>query len=196
MKIDLKKREVLTRDGTIFLTKIQNQILKVLLKNNNQIVKTEEIIRNVYQIKPDESSVLTLRKHISLLNKKISNYIKIKNIPNVGYCINNNIDKKANNDLQYIKTDIVAKRINGNYCRFSKILNGVTNRNISYEDYLKYWERNYRNYDEWLPIIMEVCKEKLINNLTSNEDFIELVIKSKDSEEEKRKIIKSLGGRY
>lgn len=196
MKIDLKRREVLTRDGTIFLTKIQSQILKVLLKNNNQIVKTEEIIRNVYQIRPDESSILTLRKHISLLNKKISNYIKIKNIPNVGYCINNNIDKKANDDLQYIKTDIVAKRINGNYCRFSKILNGVTNSNISYEDYLKYWERNYRNYDEWLPIIIEACKEKLANNLTSNEDFIELVRKSNEKEEEKRKIIKSLGGRF
>ena len=78
MKIDLKRREVLTRDGIIFLTKIQNQILKVLLKNNGQTVKTEEIIRNVYQIKPDKSSMSTLRKHISLLNKKISNYIKIK----------------------------------------------------------------------------------------------------------------------
>lgn len=196
MKIDFKKREILTGNDIIYLTKIQNQILQILLKNNGQVVKIEEIIKEVYQVKPDKGLMATARKHISLLNKKIGNYIKIRNVSNIGYYINNNIDKKANNDLQYIKEDIVAKRIDGNYCRFSKILNEVTNCNISYEKYLEYWERNYKNYNEWLPTIMSACKEKLTNNLTNKEEFIELVRNSNDKKEEKRKIIKSLGGNY
>ena len=172
MKIDFKERIILTDDNKeIYLTKIQNDILKILIINKGKVVKIDDLIKEVYKIKPDEGLKKTLKKHISLLKKKIKDYIKIKNIKGIGYLIDD-IENKIKRDLQYIKEDIIAKRIDGDYCRFSKILNAISTESISYEKYLEYWEKKYKKNNEWLSIIMETCKEKLTNNLIDKEVFI------------------------
>lgn len=88
MTIDFEQYRILLNDNkTIYLTKTEKTILELLFNNKKKIVKYEEIIPKIYETNVDEGLKNALRKNISLLNKKINKYIKIKNIRNVGYII-------------------------------------------------------------------------------------------------------------
>lgn len=87
MTIDFEGRKILVDEEVIYLTVIQNDILILLYKHKNNVVKYEEIIRKIYDLDTDDGLKTTIRKHISLLNKKIGKYITIKNVRNEGYII-------------------------------------------------------------------------------------------------------------
>lgn len=87
MKIDFERHIVLLDDKKIYLTEIQNSILKLFYSNINQLITYEDIAEKVYQLQCDTSLKVLIRQHISLLRKKLSKNIKIKTIRNVGYII-------------------------------------------------------------------------------------------------------------
>lgn len=87
MKIDFEKNTILTDEGNIYLTKMQNNILNLLYQHKNNVVKYKEIANEVYGIEEDIALKRTIAKHISLLNKKVGKYILIKNIQKVGYAL-------------------------------------------------------------------------------------------------------------
>lgn len=102
------------------------------------------------------------------------------------------IDKRYEQDILYIKTDIISKQPNGNYCKFSKPLKQVTCINMPKDQYLKFWTSKYKNYPEYLEGIKKECENKLNNTYISTEEMIQLIENSKDVKEEKTKAIKYL----
>lgn len=106
------------------------------------------------------------------------------------------IDKQVARDKKYIQEDLIAKQIDGNYCKFSRPLHAVAVIGLTSMQYLKYWENRYKNHPQYYDEIMQVCIDKLNNNLVSNEDMIEMIQNSKDIKSEKEKAIKLLGGKY
>lgn len=87
MKIDFEGHRIILENKTIHLTTTENIIFKLLYENKNKVVKYEEIIMNTYKMNIDESLKRALTKNISILNKKIGKYIRIKNVREVGYII-------------------------------------------------------------------------------------------------------------
>ncbi len=87
MKIDFESHRIILENQIIYLTAIQNDILKLLHTNKGKIVKYETIAQKIYGIQCDLTLKVLIRKQISLLNKKIGEYIKIRNIKKVGYII-------------------------------------------------------------------------------------------------------------
>lgn len=87
MKIDFEGHRIVLENETIYLTTSENIILKLLYENRNKVVKYEEIINEIYKTNIDEGLKNSTRKNISILNKKIGKYIKIKNVRGVGYII-------------------------------------------------------------------------------------------------------------
>ncbi len=87
MIIDFGGCRILTNNEIIYLTPIQSKILNLLYDNRDKVIKQEEIIKEVYGLKADDGLKNTVRKHISLLNKKIGKYMKIKNIRGAGYIL-------------------------------------------------------------------------------------------------------------
>ena len=107
---------------------------------------------------------------------------------------NENIEQKLQDDIEYINTEIIAKQIDGNYCKWSRALNAIAVIGLTKKQFLDYWQKQYKYYPEYLDKLMEVCVNKLENGLTSREEFIQLILNSKDVDSEKAKAI--LGGRY
>lgn len=117
------------------------------------------------------------------------------------------INKKLKRDLEYIKTDIIAKQpeINKNYKReeteqdkidakyfyikFSKILDAVAVMNMTKKQYKGYWNTQYKDYPDKLEIVLNAIDEKFNNGLTDRKEMIEIIRKSKDFQEEKKKAI-------
>lgn len=87
MKIDFETHRFLTENETIYLTNIQNRILKLFYNSEDKVLKYETLAKEIYGIKCDSDLKKLIRKQISLLNKKVNKYIKIKNIKDVGYII-------------------------------------------------------------------------------------------------------------
>lgn len=87
MKIDFEGHRIILENKTIYLTTTENIIFKLLYENKNKVLKYEEIMLKTYKMNIDESLKKALTKNISILNKKIGKYIKIKNIREVGYII-------------------------------------------------------------------------------------------------------------
>lgn len=99
MTIDFNGHRILTDKETIYLTKIQNIILKLLYNNKNNVVKREEIIKEIYNLPVDNELKSVIRKHISLLNKKIGKYITIKSIRDAGYIL----EVKINDNIKQVQ---------------------------------------------------------------------------------------------
>lgn len=87
MKIDFESHRIILENKIIYLTIFENTILKLLYENRNKVVKYEKIISEIYKTNIDEGLKNATRKNISILNKKIDKYIKIKNVRGVGYII-------------------------------------------------------------------------------------------------------------
>lgn len=87
MKIDFETHRLLIEDKTIYLTNIQNEILRLFYNSKDKVLKYETLAKEIYGIKCDSDLKKLIRKQISLLNKKVHKYIKIRNIKDVGYII-------------------------------------------------------------------------------------------------------------
>lgn len=87
MKIDFEGHRVLLDNETIYLTKKQNAILELLYSSTNQLITYEDIAEKVYRTECNIFLKNLIRKHISLLRKKIGKNIEIKTIREVGYII-------------------------------------------------------------------------------------------------------------
>lgn len=112
------------------------------------------------------------------------------------------IKKTLNQDLRYIKNDIIAMQLDKNKCceedevdkyvKFSRILKTVTVINLTKKQYKNYWNTQYKDYPLELNLIMQEIEEKFKNGLTSREDMIQLIENSDDYESEKRNALKVL----
>ena len=107
-----------------------------------------------------------------------------------------NSEEAFKNDLRYIKNDVIAKQVNGLYCKLSKILKCITVVDITPQSYTRYWTRQYekdKENPERVKIIEEACKDKLENGLVDLEDLIKIQKElSGDSKEETKRILKEV----
>ena len=87
MKIDFETHRLLTEDKIIYLTNIHNKMLKLFYNSKDKVLKYEILSKEIYGIECDSDLKKLIRKQVSLLNKKVNKYIKIKNIKDVGYII-------------------------------------------------------------------------------------------------------------
>lgn len=109
--------------------------------------------------------------------------------------INDNKQEVLNveRDLKYINSEVISKQIDGNYVKWSRILNAVSIIGLTEHQFIDYWSKRYKNSKD-LPTIVECCKNKLQNGLMEPDKMINLIKHSKDFEKEKVKAIKLLGG--
>ncbi len=69
----------------IFLTDIDNKVLKVLLNNYNKVVKTETLCKRVYGQELDDQYCMAIRVAISRLRNKIYDFAEIQCKRSFGY---------------------------------------------------------------------------------------------------------------
>ena len=111
----------------------------------------------------------------------------------------NKIEPKFNlqKDLNYIKNDIIAKQHNGNYCKFSKLLDAISISDFTLEYYLKYWTSSSKSRkltEEDIAQIELTILEKFMNGLTDKDTMINLIKNSSDCEKEKTKYLNLMIG--
>ena len=108
--------------------------------------------------------------------------------------INDNKQEVLNveRDLKYINSEIISKQIDGNYVKWSRILNAVSVIGLTEHQFIDYWSKRYKNSKD-LPTILECCKNKLSSGLIEPDKMITLIKHSKDFEKEKIRAIKLLG---
>lgn len=69
----------------IFLTKKENELFNVLIRNYGKFVSSEIISKKMYNEKLDEGLNLAIRTCASRTRKKLKGLINIKNRSNYGY---------------------------------------------------------------------------------------------------------------
>ena len=106
------------------------------------------------------------------------------------------IGKKCIEDIHTIQTDVIAKQVDDNFCKWSKLLNAVSVIGLTRKQYIDYWQTHYKHHPEYSKQIQIACEEKLDNGLITPEEMMTMIYKSKDFESEKEKAIKALGGKY
>ena len=106
------------------------------------------------------------------------------------------ISKRVEKDVEYIKNEVIAQQPNGAYTKWSRSLNAVTVVDITYKQYIEFWEKQYKNYPEYIDVIVDACIDKLDNGLIPRQQMIDMIRNSKDYESEKIKGIEALGGEY
>lgn len=92
MNIDFKGHRIIIGNEILHLTETESDILELLYKNKNRVVKYDEIITKIYKTESDKGLQDATKKHISSLKRKIGEYIKIRNITKVGYIIEEGIE--------------------------------------------------------------------------------------------------------
>lgn len=97
-------------------------------------------------------------------------------------------------DIRYIESDIITKQVDGKICKYSRTLESVVVRDMEVNQYLAYWVNRYKGKPEYLPKIKECVINKLKTGLTSRAEMLSLVKNSKETKDEKIKLIKLLGG--
>lgn len=102
------------------------------------------------------------------------------------------IQKNFEQDLKYIKNEIISLQNNGKYCKYSRILHAVASYDMDKKQVIGYWKQQYKKYPQYLQIILDEVENLLKHNLTPNNNMIDLVKKSKDTDKEKSKIISLL----
>lgn len=53
--------------------------------------------------------------------------------------------KSLQEDLDYIKSDIIAKQNNGKYCKYSRLAHCITVTDITKQKYYDYWIRFFKS---------------------------------------------------
>lgn len=105
----------------------------------------------------------------------------------------NNIQLSIEKDLNFIKNEIIAKQVDGNFLKYCEPIKAVTITGLSKQQYINYWKVKYKNTED-VDRIVNCCKDKLENGLTDTQTMINLIKYSKDLPKEKTKAIKLLGG--
>ena len=106
------------------------------------------------------------------------------------------VSKRFEKDIEYIRNEVIAQQPNGAYTKWSRALNSVSVVGITYNQYIDFWERQYKDYPEYIREIVDACMEKLDNGLIPRQQMIEMIRNSKDFESEKSRAIEALGGEY
>ena len=103
-----------------------------------------------------------------------------------------NGEKSFQEDLEYIKEDIIAQQVNGAYCKFSRPLQCITKYDFTEESYKKYWLDQYKHATkERKEAISTVINKKFVKtNLASLDYLIEL--QKKSGEKDTTEIIQHL----
>lgn len=105
-------------------------------------------------------------------------------------------NKQLEKDLKYIKGDILAFQNNGLICKICKPLNCITVTNMTEDRYIRYWQSNYKSKQDYetgrFDKITKACKDKLLNGMHSLDEVIEIELNSKDTQEEKEKLIEEI----
>ena len=104
------------------------------------------------------------------------------------------VQEKFDIDIKYIQNSIMTQQPNGNYMKFSTILNAVTVMNETRESYINYWSNKYKNEPEYQSAIIEECNNKLATGLLPLDDMIHKIKTSKDYTKEKVKALAYLRG--
>lgn len=104
------------------------------------------------------------------------------------------IENKVQSDVKYIQGEIIAKQVDGNYCKWSRVLKAITVIGFSQKQYMDYWKKQYKNYSQYMPLIVSTCNDKFANGLVSSQELMELIHNSQDFESEKVRAITALGG--
>ena len=104
------------------------------------------------------------------------------------------IQEKFDIDIKYIQNSIITQQPNGNYRKFSTILNAVTVMNETRENYINYWSNKYKNEPEYQSAIIEECNNKLATGLLPLDEMIQKIKTSKDYTKEKVKALAYLRG--
>lgn len=102
--------------------------------------------------------------------------------------------EKFDIDIKYIQNSIMTQQPNGNYMKFSTILNAVTVMNVTRESYINYWSNKYKNEPEYQSAIIEECNNKLATGLLPLDGMIHKIKTSKDYTKEKVKALAYLRG--
>lgn len=87
MTIDFEGHRIIFEDKVIYLTKTENSILETICNNKQRVTTYQDVADKIYQINCDNELKALIRRHITLLRKKIGQYIKIKTVREVGYII-------------------------------------------------------------------------------------------------------------
>lgn len=103
MVIDFDKHRITVDGKRIKLTKRENDILQLLYRNKNNVVKYDNISEKIYHSRMDKYIFNSMKKQICLLKRKIKDYITIQNIEKTGYLIEEeqvkeHIEEENNND--------------------------------------------------------------------------------------------------
>lgn len=95
-------------------------------------------------------------------------------------------------DIAFIDNEVITKLPCGEYCKYSKILKGISVTNMTKQQYVRYWTSKYNRYPNFKKQIQQKCEDKLLNGLLPISDMIQLVNNSKDTPKEKQKVLKLL----
>lgn len=99
---------------------------------------------------------------------------------------NFNLDK----ELKYIDNEIMARRLDGLYMKYSKPLRGISVEGITAKNYLNYYTSKYKTRPkEEQDIIKQHCLNKLKKGLISRQKMKELIEQSSDNSQTKQKLI-------
>lgn len=106
------------------------------------------------------------------------------------------ISKRVTRDLEYIRSEVITQQVDGSYCKWSRALNAVAVVGITYRQYVEFWERQYKDYPEYIRDIVDACMEKLDNGCIPRQKMAQMIADSNDFKSEKERAIKALGGVY
>ena len=102
------------------------------------------------------------------------------------------VERNLAKDLDYINNEIIAKQTDGNYCKYSRILNAVAIIGLTTDQYEKYWSNRYKGSPDEYEQIHQAITDKFNVGLISQDEMIDLIQKSKDVPNEKKKAISLL----
>lgn len=79
--------KLITKNEIIYLTFIENEIIKLLVDNYNKHVRTEKICLTLYKEQLDYCYTRTIATNIARVRKKLKGIVKINNRHGFGYNI-------------------------------------------------------------------------------------------------------------
>lgn len=102
------------------------------------------------------------------------------------------LEERFQKDTEFINNEIMCENSQGLLCKYNKSIKAVTVYGNGKQDYINFWKKQYSKTPIERDKIIEICKNKLNNNLISSDEMIDLVKNSKDNDKEIIKIIKFL----
>ena len=102
------------------------------------------------------------------------------------------LEERVKKDIEFINNEIMCENNQGLLCKYNKSIKAVTIYGKEKQDYIDFWEKQYSKTPKEMNEIINVCKNKLSNNLISVDEMINLVRNSKDTHNEKIKILQFL----